>query len=810
MSAPIRLTAVLSHPVQYLAPLFRYITAQCPSLELTVLYAAIPGPEQQGVGFNRAFTWDVPLTDGYRFVVCGDAAGKRFDSDHFFGVDVPDIGERITATRPDVVLVAGWHSIMEVRALRACRRLGIPVVYRGDSTLTSGPRRFVWPLWRLKTRTMLRMFDGYLAVGRRARAYLRDFGVPEPLIFDSPHSVDNDRFIADSDAARQSDRAARLAALGVSAEDFVVGFAGKLVERKQPLAAVRAVAGLGRSAVLMVIGDGPLAEATRAEAARLGVRLVWRGFLNQAELPGALADADAMLVPSTWESWGLAVNEALAAGVPCVATTGVEAARDLIAGGVTGYTVRPRDVRAMTARLADIRWAVEGGRDFLSACRRRVRRNSLKASADGLVSACRRVVARRRIAPPRDDVPRVLALCGEMVSVFGRERMTFEVLRVLHEHGAAVHCIVNSWESSPIVALAEILGASWSIGRYQESFRRRGWSVSTVARMAWDVIATCAQLLRDVRRQRTTHVFVAGFASVLHNWPVLVALRAAGVPVIFRLGDPPDEGRFYCRLWRWLINPAVSAFVANSEYSASEVVRTGIPRRKVHVIVNVPPRRTHSNVVLPKRSNCIIYVGQMIPPKGLDVLLDAVGILAARGHDIMLDAVGDIDGWEPGGWTGYRASLRARAALPDLAGRVRFLGLREDVPSLMAAAAVHCCPSRREKRESTGGVTIEAKQAGIPSVVTPYGGLPEHIDHKRNGWIARADTPEALAEGIEYFMENPVLRQEAAAAAGASASNYRYDRFVAAWLTRFGIPPDMVHQSQEGAPDGRAVHGHAR
>ena len=63
---PIRLTIVQTHPVQYMAPWFRYMTANCPEIDLTVLYAARPNAEQQGTGFERAFTWDTPLLEGYR------------------------------------------------------------------------------------------------------------------------------------------------------------------------------------------------------------------------------------------------------------------------------------------------------------------------------------------------------------------------------------------------------------------------------------------------------------------------------------------------------------------------------------------------------------------------------------------------------------------------------------------------------------------------------------------------------------------------------------------------------------------------
>ncbi|HEX6985131.1 MAG TPA: hypothetical protein VF170_07120, partial [Planctomycetaceae bacterium] len=69
MRPPIRLTAVLTHPVQYFAPWFRHIANTCPALDLTVVYATVPTPQQQGTGFGAAFRWDVPLLDGYRSVV---------------------------------------------------------------------------------------------------------------------------------------------------------------------------------------------------------------------------------------------------------------------------------------------------------------------------------------------------------------------------------------------------------------------------------------------------------------------------------------------------------------------------------------------------------------------------------------------------------------------------------------------------------------------------------------------------------------------------------------------------------------------
>lgn len=395
---PRRLTVVLTHPVQYYSPWFRYITAERHrEIDLTVLYGVIPTAEQQGVGFDTAFTWDPPLTDGHRFVVCAASAGQYVGSDRFFGLDVPDIAERIRATAPEVVIVPGWHSAMEVRAVRACRQQGVPVLYRGDSTLRSGPRRLLRPIWAVKTRVMLRRFDRYLSVGRDAHDYLRAFAIPESHIHASPHAVDNEWFAAQAAAHRATRRGLR-DGIGARDDDFVVLFAGKFVPRKRPLDAVRAAAAMGAGVVLLTAGDGELAGAARAEAARLGVRLHWRGFLNQSELPEAFAAADALLVPSTWESWGLIVNEALASGVPCVVTDRVAAGRDLVVDGRTGFSVPVGDVAAMADRLGALRAMRDRGLDVASLCQRHVDSHSFAASTQGVVEAIRAIDEARRVA----------------------------------------------------------------------------------------------------------------------------------------------------------------------------------------------------------------------------------------------------------------------------------------------------------------------------------------------------------------------------------------------------------------------------
>ncbi|GEM_PF-84420 len=807
MKQSIRLVVVMTHPVQYFAPWFRHIAAQRPELDFTVLYATQPTPEQQGAGFGRAFTWDVPLLEGYQTkVVRFVQPGESIHSDHFWGLDVPEIAAAIAEVEPDVALIFGWYPVTLMRALFACRKLGIPALYRGDTNLASAPVGWKRPLWRLKNRYLLGQFDGYLSVGSRAREMLLSLGVSPCRIHASPHCVDND-FFARTAAPHQTPegrRAAR-ATFDLAADDFVVLFAGKIEAKKRPVQVIQAVGRLGPGAALLLVGAGPMEEQCRAEAGRLGVRVAWAGFLNQTEIARAYAAADCLALPSdAGETWGLVVNEAMAIGLPCVISDRVGCAPDLVIPGETGEVVPLDNVTALAQALDRIRAHQSKGHDYAPACRARVVSHSYAAAATGLLAACQDA-AQRRPRPGRARTgtrhPRILACCGHMVSVFGLERMTFEVLRGQRVRGAAVHCIVNSWEYHRIIPLVDAIGGTWSIGSYYHSlFLRHSLNPIQFTQAFLDILRTSASLLRDYARFRPTHIFLPDFMTTLRNAPALLLLRLLGVPVILRLGNAPASGRFYRKLWWWGVNPLVTRFIANSRFTQTELLAHGISTKKASFIYNTFPTRPASDSAnaVERDPGKIIYVGQIIPAKGADLLLDACGLLVASGRDLRLDIVGKIDGWEASSFAGFREKLRTRANQPDLAGRVRFLGHRDDVPALLQGAALHCCPSLPVIREGFGLVNIEAKQAGIPTVCFCTGALPELVEHRIDGWICTEVSAAALAEGLDFFLADSNLAHEAGRAARVSAERFSPLRFATAWNEVFTGSTNMSKDAGAG------------
>ncbi len=763
---PIRLTIVETHPVQYNAPWFRHVAAHCPELDLTVVYASQPTAEQQAVGFGQPFEWDRPLLEGYASrVVRESRAGDSFTSDSFTGLDVPEIGEAVLGTKPDVVMVAGWHSITQVRAIAACRRQGLPLLYRGDTHLGLGPSGLRRPLWRLKTRMLLHRYSAHLAVGQRSRQYLLAHGVPPTRIYASPHSVDNEFFAtAAAEHLTGAGRAAVRRAYGFGPGDFVVLFVGKLAGRKRLRDTIEAVARLGPSAALLVVGDGDRAAKPRADAERGGTRVTWAGFLNQRDIARAYAAADCLVLPSTSESWGLVVNEGMATGLPAVVSDATGCAPDLITPGVTGETFPCGDVAQLAAALDRVR--TRGGRAAMAdACRERIAEFGYASASVGLVAASQ-AAARGRVAP------RVIACCGGMVIVSGLERMTFEVMRVVRDGGGSVHCVVNDWQHDRIVRLAERIGASWSAAPYRHGFRRTLNPVRHALAL-WETARTSARLLVDAARFKPTHVLVPEWLMVLLNAPAIAVLRLFGVDVVFRIANAPERGRVYDWLWRRVLPPFVTSFVPNSRFSYGRAREIGVPGRKITLIRNALSRRAATAggdediTRLAASRKTLLTVGQIAPFKGTHLAIDAALQLIAEGEDIQALIVGTVPTWPPD-LVEYMQAMTERVAAAGATDRVRFVGHREDVPAIMRSSYVLSAPIVQE--ETFGNVALEARAVGLPVVAFARGGLVELVAHRETGYLCPTTDVEGLLEGLRYFLRDPSARARASAASLAAFS----------------------------------------
>ncbi len=380
----VRLSVIMTHPIQYYAPWFRYIASEHRSIDLRVHYCVTPTPEQQGVGFEEAFLWDSSLLEGYDSVVLRKPSPQvDIHSSAFFGVTVPEIVASVRRARADVVLVPGWYSISLVAAAIAARVSGLPVLYRGDSQLPATTERQNL-VQRGRTRAVLRLFTHYLTVGIRNHEYLRSYSIPESKIFFTPHCVDNDFFYR---SAREANGESERKELKIEPESFVILFAGKLEEKKRPWEVIEAASQMPGRVTVLIAGSGEAEARCRVAASQSSAQVSFLGFRNQRELAKLYAVADCLALPSASETWGLVVNEALSTGVPCIVSDRVGCGPDLIDNGKTGYIVPFADSSALRDAMLHIRTAIDHGHDFAPACLERAARYSYSAATRGLADA---------------------------------------------------------------------------------------------------------------------------------------------------------------------------------------------------------------------------------------------------------------------------------------------------------------------------------------------------------------------------------------------------------------------------------------
>jgi glycosyltransferase involved in cell wall biosynthesis len=331
LQRPIRLTLVVSHPIQYAVPLYRRL-ARRTDLALKVFFTWHAGDQPiHDRGFGQAVAWDIPLTDGYDFELVPNT-GSDPGTHRFCGLRNPDLLARVTAWQPDVVQITGWAWLSHLKLLRALNRRGICTLFVGDSHLLDGNTR--GPRWWLKAALLRRVYswpNGVLVAGSANRAYYERFGVEPARLHPCPHSIDVGRFAEPAPSFEQQARRWR-AELQIGADRKVLLYAGKFEAKKRPVELMRAVARLPDPAVVLIlVGAGPLQAEIEAFAATEPSRFRMLPFQNQSRMPIVYRLGDAFVLPSSHgESWGLAVNEALACGTPAIVSDRVGCAADVV------------------------------------------------------------------------------------------------------------------------------------------------------------------------------------------------------------------------------------------------------------------------------------------------------------------------------------------------------------------------------------------------------------------------------------------------------------------------------------------------
>jgi glycosyltransferase involved in cell wall biosynthesis len=262
------------------------------------------------------------------------------------------------------------------------------------------------------------------------------------------------------------------------------------------------------------------------------------------------------------------------------------------------------------------------------------------------------------------------------------------------------------------------------------------------------------------------------------TWLGGLAARAARVPAITTC----RMERKFKRGWRmrFIYESLVRQVVAISPDIAASLAAAGVPKDRCRVVRSaVDPamlapsgarEQVRAQLGVEPDDRVLLTLAALIPRKALDVLLDALALLAEEGRRPWLWIAGDGP---------QRGELEAQTIRLGLQEQVCFLGRRADVGDLLAACDVFVLPSHRE---GLGVAALEAMAAGRPVVATAVGGLQEAVVDGRTGLLVPPADAPALADALGRLLHDDSLREGLGAAGpGRIVEGYLPEQMVAAY-----------------------------
>lgn len=332
---------LIDHPTQFEGPFFRF-AAQDRNHSLRVIYinprstTMVYDPE---LGF--AVNWGIDLLDGYEYAVMPCNGRIKW------------ILDELKHQEYDLLIINGYNNPVYVFAALIGRLLGIRLGLRLDTVpfQNQSPRRLLTK--RFIFLGLSRVFSRFFPVGSLTRSFLDKMGIAPDRIFLFSYAIDSDYFRAASkmDSAR---RQAKREHFGLPIESPILLSVAKFNPRESPWDLLKALPALTEwNFSVLLVGDGIERQALESYIEPSNTQVVFAGYIPYPELPSIYGLADVFVHPGADEPWGVSVAEAMACGLPVVASSRVGSAHDLVMPGKNGFIYKSGDVDDLASKLKE-------------------------------------------------------------------------------------------------------------------------------------------------------------------------------------------------------------------------------------------------------------------------------------------------------------------------------------------------------------------------------------------------------------------------------------------------------------------------
>jgi 1,2-diacylglycerol 3-alpha-glucosyltransferase len=288
---------------------------------------------------------------------------------------------------PDTIICGGYNYIASWEALWWAKNHDAELILWSESNRQDARAGLEW-VESLKVYFLSRC-DRFVVPGKASFEYLQSLGSPDDSISIAPNAVDNNWFQMQAESVREQSSEFRMK---LELPTRFLLYVGRLVPEKGVFDLLAGYAELDlsvRSSIgLVFAGNGPSKGELECQAQQVSPGMVcFPGFLHREDIAGLYALADALILPTHTDPWGLVVNEAMACGLPIIVTNVAGCSADLVEDGWNGFVVPPNDSEELRAAMESLLLDSQLRQRMSMHSALRIRDYSPEACAEGLAAA---------------------------------------------------------------------------------------------------------------------------------------------------------------------------------------------------------------------------------------------------------------------------------------------------------------------------------------------------------------------------------------------------------------------------------------
>jgi len=335
-----RVAIFTTHLIQYQIPLFKKLAK---IIDLHVFFGSKQGlSSYHDKDFNKQIKWNIPLINTYKYSILKNSNKNSLDS---FFFNSSGIKEAIKKNF-DKVIILGWNNIFYLKIFFWSLYYSSRIIIRSENNLYKKQNFLKKILKEIILRIFFKIINSFISIGLLNEEFYKHYGVKKNKIFRAPYSVDDNFF--KKNKVRNKQKWKKNNNIRNRAKIFL--FVGKLIKRKRVLDLIKVAQSekINKNAYFLIIGDGPLKKKLLQKINNLKLNNISvLGFKSQSQLRFYYSLADVLILPSEYETWGLVINEAMSAGVPCIVSDSCGAAKDMIIKYKTGFQYKNGNINQL-------------------------------------------------------------------------------------------------------------------------------------------------------------------------------------------------------------------------------------------------------------------------------------------------------------------------------------------------------------------------------------------------------------------------------------------------------------------------------